>query len=186
MARFEPGSSSKYLSPRPLKKAALEAAFFNGRGERIRTSGLLLPKQTRYQAALRPTIKCLSFKAGRGERIRTSDLLHPKQLRYQAALHPVCSERNPRGALHAFFSQAPQAPVVGKIEPCRLLSTPYGGSRKKPWIRAKARLTAQTTTGTDKKNCPRACYRLPVKPRPAPADEPRSRPAPWDLRRSAP
>gem|GEM_PF-5464711 len=29
----------------------------NGRGERIRTSGPLLPKQMRYQAALRPEPK---------------------------------------------------------------------------------------------------------------------------------
>ena len=38
----------------PLLNRALKALFSNGRGERIRTSGLLLPKQARYQAALRP------------------------------------------------------------------------------------------------------------------------------------
>ena len=31
--------------------------FFCGRGERIRTSDILLPKQARYQAALRPVNK---------------------------------------------------------------------------------------------------------------------------------
>ena len=31
--------------------------FFCGRGERIRTSDILLPKQARYQAALRPANK---------------------------------------------------------------------------------------------------------------------------------
>ena len=31
-----------------------ELSIKNGRGERIRTSDILLPKQARYQAALRP------------------------------------------------------------------------------------------------------------------------------------
>ena len=49
--RFEPAHTQT------IKKAAQRGRFFNGRGERIRTSGLLLPKQTRYQAALRPDFK---------------------------------------------------------------------------------------------------------------------------------
>jgi hypothetical protein len=40
-------------TPEGLEKG-LTPFFQNGRGERIRTSDILLPKQARYQAALRP------------------------------------------------------------------------------------------------------------------------------------
>ena len=58
------------LATRPARPGALndkEAArtdpsglFEDGRGERIRTSGVLLPKQVRYQAALRPDVYLVS------------------------------------------------------------------------------------------------------------------------------
>lgn len=57
-SRLVPFGSKEVLikrSPHIHKKKPPEGGFFvNGRGERIRTSGLLLPKQARYQAALRP------------------------------------------------------------------------------------------------------------------------------------
>jgi hypothetical protein len=40
-----------------VKNTILNLAFICGRGERIRTSDILLPKQARYQAALRPANK---------------------------------------------------------------------------------------------------------------------------------
>ena len=46
-----------------------------GRGDRIRTCGLLVPNQTRYQAALHLD--------GANERTRTADLLITNQLLYQ-------------------------------------------------------------------------------------------------------
>ncbi len=41
----------------------------DGRGERIRTSGLLLPKQARYRAALRPDVSHINIapSAGAGD-----------------------------------------------------------------------------------------------------------------------
>ena len=72
-----------------------------GRGERVRTSDLLFPKQARYQAALRPADEwgitvvtqpwMIHPNTGRGDRIRTYDLRYPKPSRYQAALHPECA-----------------------------------------------------------------------------------------------
>ena len=38
----------------PAEKSSLFIGMENGRGERIRTSDPLLPKQVRYQTALRP------------------------------------------------------------------------------------------------------------------------------------
>ncbi len=32
--------------------------IYDGRGDRIRTCDILLPKQARYQAALHPDVKC--------------------------------------------------------------------------------------------------------------------------------
>ena len=45
-------------SPQTIKKSLTSRNFFYGRGERIRTSGTLLPKQVLYQAELRPDIFC--------------------------------------------------------------------------------------------------------------------------------
>src|SRR5262252_3558638 len=44
-------------APRPSEKRSLN----DGRGERIRTSDPLRPRQVRYQAALRPDFKALQF-----------------------------------------------------------------------------------------------------------------------------
>ena len=52
--RFEPRSKVRSLQTFKKPEAKRASGFLNGRGERIRTSGLLLPKQARYQAALRP------------------------------------------------------------------------------------------------------------------------------------
>ena len=53
----------------------LAKLLYNGRGERIRTSDPLLPKQMRYQAALLPDILGTHCTAGGGPgRIRTCDL----------------------------------------------------------------------------------------------------------------
>ncbi len=56
--------ASKIEKPQPLvptkrkrvSKKNSETLAITGRGERIRTSDILLPKQARYQAALRPDI----------------------------------------------------------------------------------------------------------------------------------
>ena len=55
---FEPRAAL----PRAFKKRRFEFLKAGkrhvGRGERIRTSGPLLPKQMRYQTALHPDIRC--------------------------------------------------------------------------------------------------------------------------------
>ena len=70
-ARFAPillpeaAPGGKALSPAHLETESSQV-LESGRGERIRTSDILLPKQARYQAALRPEA---SFHSSRGERI---------------------------------------------------------------------------------------------------------------------
>ncbi len=54
----------------------------NGRGERIRTSDPLLPKQVRYQAALRP-----EFRAARAGIRLTSQAAHTRVTRAQPHRH---------------------------------------------------------------------------------------------------
>ena len=67
----------------------------DGRGERIRTSGLYVPNVALYRAKLHPDwYGYLKQRAeggktdGRGERIRTSGLYVPNVALYRAKLHP--------------------------------------------------------------------------------------------------
>ena len=55
----------------------------SGRGDTIRTCGLLVPNQLRYQAALHPVI------VGRGRRIRTLDTRFWRPLLYQLSYTPI-------------------------------------------------------------------------------------------------
>jgi hypothetical protein len=59
--RLRAGADERRAKQMLQAKVAASAWFFrsrNGRGERIRTSDPLLPKQVRYQTALRPELWC--------------------------------------------------------------------------------------------------------------------------------
>ena len=79
----EPENEGKGPSPRDLDPES-SRGLETGRGERIRTSDILLPKQTRYQAAPRPVESRHILRwSCRGAR-RSSDLLVAKPVRVRA------------------------------------------------------------------------------------------------------
>src|SRR5262249_10469562 len=84
---------------------ALRSRFLTGRGERIRTSDILLPKQARYRAALHPEGQIISRRRRAGQRNTASAESEPDPAnQYVLEHHPVADQavdgkRKGRGAV---------------------------------------------------------------------------------------
>ena len=76
------------------------AKFLNGRGERIRTSGLLLPKQAHYQAVLRPVTWGLDGPGQRDPTVSDRGPAYSRLCRVGQAVRARKCDAGTRGKVH--------------------------------------------------------------------------------------